>query len=492
MAYHSNKSGGVWVMPARGGVARQVAVEGSRPAWSPDGLRIAYQSDEHVDVTPSAYGASAGSTIWVVNADGTGARALTSNTHPLGGHASPAWSPDGRFIGFTVFDGGRENGAWIVDTNTGLVTPAGIGRSRSTRWCSRRTAARFYMAGGEALIYRLPFDPLNGVRRGPPSPSRCRACRGYVGYRSPPTASASASPASPSTARSGRSRFAPTARRGARPPRSPGHEPPDLDGRDLAGWIAHRLHVVAQGRSAECVGDGCRRQPQGAGDVQRCGGRQAQLVPRRRTPRLLLESWQEQRLVVTRRVNAARDAAARRRGADAPAVCHRPSGGDGAVAVPDSRRSLGRQRAGCQATALYTTSLSSFDPRPIGDFPDSVGYPVWSPDERLLAVEIKDGSSTQAGIVDLSTGTLTRLTRSAARRGCAAGRRMGGRSRWPLCATASGACGGSTCAPPSKARSWRRVPPNVYVRYPAWSSRSDVVVFERGELHGNIWMVPLS
>ena len=35
-------------------------------------------------------------------------------------------------------------------------------------------------------------------------------------------------------------------------------------------------------------------------------------------------------------------------------------------------------------------------------------------------------------------------------------------------------------------------PPNVYVRYPAWSSQNDVVVFERGELHGNIWMVPLS
>ena len=35
-------------------------------------------------------------------------------------------------------------------------------------------------------------------------------------------------------------------------------------------------------------------------------------------------------------------------------------------------------------------------------------------------------------------------------------------------------------------------PPNVYVRYPAWSSRNDVVVFERGELHGNIWIVPVS
>ena len=169
MAYHSNKSGGIWVMPARGGVARQVAAEGSRPAWSPDGLRIAYQSDEHVDVTPSAYGASAGSTIWVVNADGTGARGLTSNARPLGGHASPAWSPDGRFIGFTVFDGGRENGAWLVDASSGLVTQLESG-FRVYEMVFAPDGRSIYMAGGEALIYRLPFDPRNGVRRGPTEP----------------------------------------------------------------------------------------------------------------------------------------------------------------------------------------------------------------------------------------------------------------------------------------------------------------------------------
>jgi hypothetical protein len=31
----------------------------------------------------------------------------------------------------------------------------------------------------------------------------------------------------------------------------------------------------------------------------------------------------------------------------------------------------------------------------------------------------------------------------------------------------------------------------VYVRYPEWSARNDIVVFERGELHGNIWTLPL-
>ena len=115
-------------------------------------------------------------------------------------------------------------------------------------------------------------------------------------------------------------------------------------------------------------------------------------------------------LVVTRRVDAARNAAARRRGPGARPLCHRPSSGDGAVAVLVPRRSLSRQGPDARRR-LYTTPLSSFDPRPLGDFPESVGYPAWSPDERLLAVEIKEGSSTQAGIVELSTGRLRRLTR---------------------------------------------------------------------------------
>jgi hypothetical protein len=32
---------------------------------------------------------------------------------------------------------------------------------------------------------------------------------------------------------------------------------------------------------------------------------------------------------------------------------------------------------------------------------------------------------------------------------------------------------------------------NVYVRYPDWSPRGDLVVFERGEMRGNIWRLTL-
>jgi Tol biopolymer transport system component len=35
------------------------------------------------------------------------------------------------------------------------------------------------------------------------------------------------------------------------------------------------------------------------------------------------------------------------------------------------------------------------------------------------------------------------------------------------------------------------LPPSVYVHYPEWSPRGDLVVYERGELRGNIWLLHL-
>ena len=34
--------------------------------------------------------------------------------------------------------------------------------------------------------------------------------------------------------------------------------------------------------------------------------------------------------------------------------------------------------------------------------------------------------------------------------------------------------------------------PNTYVRYPEWSPQGDLVVYERGELRGNVWMLRLN
>jgi TolB protein len=66
----------------------------SAPAWSPDGTRIAFESDADVG------GANPGRDmeVWVMGADGTDPTQLTRNAvHDEG----PSWSPDGRLLAYT-------------------------------------------------------------------------------------------------------------------------------------------------------------------------------------------------------------------------------------------------------------------------------------------------------------------------------------------------------------------------------------------------------
>jgi Tol biopolymer transport system component/serine/threonine protein kinase len=108
IAYHSKKRGGIWVVPATGGVARQLTEFGSSPAWSPDGSQIAFQSVTLHMIGFRTLNARPSSTLWTVPSQGGGEqRQLTQAGTPPGGHGSPSWSPDGKRIVFdsSGFDG---------------------------------------------------------------------------------------------------------------------------------------------------------------------------------------------------------------------------------------------------------------------------------------------------------------------------------------------------------------------------------------------------
>ena len=143
----------LWVMDADGTDARALeGVRGTEPAWAPDGRRLVFTSDGY----RGRFG------LAIVKADGSSGRTLTT----LGRDSSPAWSPDGRRIAFTRF---RDDGAGGQDIYT--IAPSGKARKRLISGCfctspdyspdGRHIA---YDAGSTAQVHTATADGKNRRR----------------------------------------------------------------------------------------------------------------------------------------------------------------------------------------------------------------------------------------------------------------------------------------------------------------------------------------
>jgi len=76
--------------------------EAATPDWSPDGRWLAYSLNE--------------CTIALVRADGTGQRAIPSQTSPDGCETDPAFTPDGRHLVFERYDpAANDDAIWIMN-----------------------------------------------------------------------------------------------------------------------------------------------------------------------------------------------------------------------------------------------------------------------------------------------------------------------------------------------------------------------------------------
>lgn len=169
VAYHSKKRGGIWLVPATGGAPRQLSSFGSRPTYTPDGALVVFETDPVVDLSASAYGALPPSVLWTVPSAGGRPTPLTEAGRPAGGHGAPHVSPDGEWVAFSVYS--RDRAAiWGLSLKTRQLVELSGGKGWRLDPVWGRGGDEIYYGGvSEAHtsgLYRRRFDAKKGQPAG--------------------------------------------------------------------------------------------------------------------------------------------------------------------------------------------------------------------------------------------------------------------------------------------------------------------------------------
>jgi Tol biopolymer transport system component len=436
------------------------------PVWSPDSNSLAFTTSE---------GALAGqSTLKVIERDGSSVRDLTHLGAPMGGHRSPAWSNSGRFIAFATTRGRDEDSLWIVEAAGGTPrrlqgTALGLG---NLQFGGDDRFLFFSVYGGN--LYRLAVDPIHGMATGQTAevvlsmPGQFdglwMARDGVLAYGlSTDDTNIWTIDLGPNGEASEPARLTDSAIRTGLPDYSP-------DGRRLTyqqtgnsnggPWV---MNADGSGRFPLVTDGGGAGNPSWAPDG-------TQVLLQRDGDRSLW--WVD--LVSRRLTQLDLDIA---RSARNPRMS------------PDGREIAFWKIEANGSTNVWTQSVAGGSPHRVTADAESVSYPVWSPDSRWLAIEIKRGEVTHIGVVSKDGGPVEQLTyatgqsflRSWSPDGdqiAFAGFRDGIWNIWTVS---------------RRTRISRQlthfVAPSDAVIYPSWSPDGRRIAFERAIRRGSVWTV---
>jgi len=118
------------------------------PAWSPDGGKIAFGSNN-----PGPFGAYG--RIYVIGADGTGLRQVTPETPDYTYDAGPTWSPDGTRIAFS-----RTGRLYVINADGTGLTPLAQG-AEYPAWSPDGAHIAYGTSGGGRALFVVNADGSN-------------------------------------------------------------------------------------------------------------------------------------------------------------------------------------------------------------------------------------------------------------------------------------------------------------------------------------------
>ncbi len=124
------------------------------PAWSPEGSRIAFETDRGGDFNQ----------IWVMDADGTDQESLTANPKTYG--RQPAWSPDGSKVALANHKDNGDLETFVINADgTGgtYLTDNQTGDDEDPDWQPLPQCTKIGTAGDDTLVGTAGKDVLCGL-----------------------------------------------------------------------------------------------------------------------------------------------------------------------------------------------------------------------------------------------------------------------------------------------------------------------------------------
>ena len=489
IAFHSKERGGIWLIPVPGtSTDNRQAVGpkpltrfGSRPAWSPDGQTLAFQSESSPQVSDTTVPALALSTLWLVSPDGSDRRQLTRAGQPAGGHAAPAFSPDGDRIVFSTSAQREKSEIWSIRTS-----------GEDLIMMSREPAAfdPTYAADGHSIyfsarsrevnaLWQLPISRRGGKPSGPAvqiknlglasirqlatsvdgSKMAYAAMKTVSNLWTLPIDPVSGEPtgaAAPLTHGTGRNN---------RPAFSPDGEKIAFDrwqhGLNLAVWT---MDSDGSNMRQLTVGGGSQTQANWFPSGNRLGFKSTE-DDQRSFAAIDLGTGQKETLATL----------------DANI--------DWARLAPDGRSLAFHAREQGLGVNLWLLDLADGSRRQLTYAEDFMGFPCWSPDGQWLAFQRKEAESSHLMVISAAGGEPIRLTSEAGH-------------NWPFSFSPDSERIAFAALRDGEWNLWwvsrltgeqKRLTGSprlgTYVRYPTWSPNGERIVYELAETAGDIWLI---